>query len=178
MQRLVDVYGRFYLVLHPDKDYESYEETGGAETVLFQLKVLREKTKRSKFTGSLANDHMNLELFPGDRLILHAETNHFRFDHLAWNLSLMLNDRNTYSVDVFAFVPGKIASGHTLSQGKLYLMATPGLISFLRGNQTTDTTNTSTETLPKKTTPFPTGALPIRGEDGDTQYTPNWFYAD
>jgi hypothetical protein len=132
MDRLVDVYARFYLLVDKKLD-----PTTCGEFVKFRLKTLREDMKRAKIPGSRTDDLLNIEFASNEVLYLHPESATSSYNTpdagIATSQSLIL-DESTLTARVFAFTPAKVQSGHTISSGTLALYADDGLVTFLQEN--------------------------------------------
>jgi hypothetical protein len=135
MDRLVDVFGRFYLVLDKKKDDQDYEESSNPAHIFFELKVINERNNRAKVLGSLTNDHMNLELVYGDQLLLHPEEKNKKYPNDV-STDMLVTDPETIQTEVAMFHPGNIRSGHTICRGRLALVANSSLLHFLKNNAT------------------------------------------
>jgi hypothetical protein len=135
MDRLVDVFGRFYLILDKKKDYDRYEESSNPDFISFELKVIIERNNRAKVLGSLTDDNMNLELVNGDNLFLHPEEKNLKYpDNVCTDM--LITDPETIQTEVVMFEPGKTKSGHTISRGRLAVVANSSIIHFLKNNTT------------------------------------------
>ena len=73
MDRLVDVFGRFYIVLNKKKDFERYQNSDNKDELTFELKVMNENNNRAKVIGSMTDNTKNIEVVYGDELLLHPE---------------------------------------------------------------------------------------------------------
>ena len=132
MERLVDVYGRFYLVLQR-KTLRFASDLQLGDPVQFELKVIREHVHRSRVIGSQTTDSFHVMLVAGDPVILHPEEKNQVFD---CNTSVddLIVDSSTIQTTVYSFTAGVTKSGHTISRGTLNLCANADLLQFLHTN--------------------------------------------
>lgn len=132
MDRLVDVYGRFYLVLQR-KTIRFASDLHIGDPVQFELKVIREHAHRSRVIGSQTTDSFHLMLVNGDNVMLHPEEKNQSFDN---NTSVddLIVDYTTIQTTVYSFTAGVSKSGHTISRGTLVLYANADLLKFLHSN--------------------------------------------
>jgi hypothetical protein len=133
MDRLVDVFGRFYIVLDKKNDFLRYENSENQDEVIFELKVIHEKNNRAKLIGSMTDDNTNVELVYGDKLVLHPEPKNQKFSSEV-SIDTIMRDPETISVEVCTFHAAKIRSGHTISSGRIGLVSNSSLLYFLQQN--------------------------------------------
>jgi hypothetical protein len=134
--RLVDVYGRFYLPLRGEMsmDFQAYSQWNDLRQFEFTVKVIRNSHRRSQVPGSLTDDTMNLEIVPGDDLMLHPEANMFKFDVETTNVSTIMQDSNCLSLKVLSFIPSRMGSGSTIAGGVVTVVGSRKLIAFMETN--------------------------------------------
>jgi hypothetical protein len=133
MDRLVDVFGRFYIVLDKKNDFQRYQDSVNKHEVIFELKVVHENNHRAKVVGSMTDDKINIELVYGDKLVLHPEPKN-QFFSSDVSIDTLITDPETITVEVSMFHAGKMQSGHTISRGKIALVTNHSLLYFLEQN--------------------------------------------
>ena len=149
MDRLVDVFGRFYIILDKKNDFESWKSSVNRDEVIFELKVIHENNNRAKVAGSMTDDEMNIELVNGDNLLLHPEQKNQKFSSEV-SIDTLINDPSTINVEVSTFHSGKIQSGHTISRGKIALVANQSLLFFLETNASRNIRSEASQRRQKK----------------------------
>ena len=133
MDRLVDVFGRFYIILDQKNDFERYQNSDNKDELTFELKVMNENNNRAKVIGSMTDNTKNIEVVYGDELLLHPEKKNHKFaDEVS--VDTLITDSETICVKVSTFHAGKIQSGHTISRGTIALLANSSLLYFLEQN--------------------------------------------